>query len=108
MSETEEYDTKKKAIFEGMGKRGRQHILKIGYENWNPFEEPKDPRERIFGSDSLRASALVEEFCKLPGNEESVAVRKDLFDLCSGLFQEKPAQRPSFSFAAGLEKEWSK
>ncbi len=42
-----EYEIRKKAIFDTMSKRGQERILKMGYENWEPFQEPKDPRERI-------------------------------------------------------------
>ena len=42
-----EYEVKKRAIFDGMSKRGQQRILRLGYENWDPFQEPKDPREQI-------------------------------------------------------------
>ena len=54
-----EYEMRKKAIFDTMSKRGQERILRIGYENWNPFQEPKDPRERIFSSVSLKAGMLV-------------------------------------------------
>lgn len=87
MNDREEYEFKKKAIFDGMSKRGRERILKIGYENWNPFEEPKDPRERIFGSASIGAAALVREYCEARGKEESASMQKELFDICMGFLQ---------------------
>lgn len=94
-----EYEMKKKAIFDSMGKRGQERILRIGYENWEPFQEPKDPRERIFGSVSLQANAIVKEFCESAGGgEESVALHKELFDLCRGLIQGDPRARTIFLF----------
>ena len=39
----EEEEKRKKAIFESMSSRRQKHILKKGYENWDPFQEPKDP-----------------------------------------------------------------
>jgi hypothetical protein len=83
-----EEEVKKKAIFDGMSKRGQERILRIGYENWDPFQEPKDPRERIFSSASLKASALVKEFLQLhQDHQESTVLVKDLFELCKGLLQ---------------------
>lgn len=88
MTDNTERELKKKAIFDAMGKRGQERILRIGYENWDPFEEPKDPRERIFGSASLKAGALIEEFYRSVGDkEESVSLHKELFELCRGLLQ---------------------
>ena len=35
---------KKKAVFDAMSPRRQKHILnKVGYDNWDPFEKPKDP-----------------------------------------------------------------
>jgi hypothetical protein len=82
----QEREERKKAIFDGMSPRGQKRILRIGYENWDPFQEPKDPRELIFSSSSVKATALVAEFYRLHGGqEESVALHKELFDLCRGL-----------------------
>lgn len=95
----EEYEVKKKAIFDGMAKRGQERILRLGYENWDPFQEPKDPRERIFGSTSLKANAVIQRFYLSAGNmEESVSVHKDLFDLCRGLIQGEARARAILDF----------
>ena len=95
----QEYEMKKKAIFEGMAKRGQERILRMGYENWDPFQEPKDPRERIFSSASIKATAIVNEFYRSQsGQEESVALHKELFDLCRGILQDEPRARVIFEF----------
>jgi hypothetical protein len=105
MDDREEREYKKKAIFDSMAKRGQERILRIGYENWDPFEEPKDPRERIFGSDSLKAGALIREYYEATGNkEESVAVYKDLFDLCRDLLHGEPRAKVVVDFCAWLQK----
>ncbi|MFZ2446711.1 MAG: hypothetical protein WAW37_10165 [Syntrophobacteraceae bacterium] len=105
MSDREEYDYKKKAIFDGMSKRGQERILKIGYDNWEPFEEPKDPRERIFGSASLKAGALVRRFYESAGNkEESVAMHKELFDLCRGILQGEARAKTLYDFCTWYSK----
>ena len=81
-----EYEMRKKAIFNTMSKRGQERILRIGYENWNPFQEPKDPRERIFSSVSLKAGMLVKEFLEThQAAQESPALFKECFELCRGL-----------------------
>ncbi len=105
MSDREEYEFRKKAIFVGMAKSGRERILKIGYENWDPLEDPKDPWERIFSSESVKAGALVQEYYKAAGGKhESVAVNKDLFDLCRGLLQGESRAKTIVDFCAWLKK----
>ncbi|MGC9194232.1 MAG: hypothetical protein ACP5IL_02120 [Syntrophobacteraceae bacterium] len=106
MTDRDEYEVRKKAVFDGMGKRGQERILRIGYENWDPFEVPKDPRERIFSSASLKASALVREYfatAGIPG--ESVAVHKELFDLCRGFLQAESRAETIVDFCAWLRQK---
>jgi hypothetical protein len=107
MVESDEREFRKKAIFDGMSKRGRERVLKIGYENWDPFELPKDPRERIFSSASVRAGALVREYygSACGGKEESTAVHRELFELCLGLLQGDGRAKTLVDFCAWLHKK---
>ena len=34
---------RKQAIFDSMSPRRQKHILKRGFDKWDPFQEPKDP-----------------------------------------------------------------
>ncbi|MBP8646000.1 MAG: hypothetical protein KBH99_07765 [Syntrophobacteraceae bacterium] len=89
-----EVERRKRAIFDAMSRRGQERILRMGYENWDPFQEPKDPRERIFSGISLRASSLVKEFTAVHGGGDlSVEHTRDLFDFCRALLQGEPRAR---------------
>ena len=102
-----EREERKKAIFDGMSKRGQERILRMGYENWDPFQEPKDPRERIFGATSVKAGAIVGEFYRLghAGQEESVSLHKELFELCRGLLQGETRARVIFEFCSWYKEK---
>lgn len=106
MSDDEkEHEMRKKAIFDTMAKRGQERILKIGYENWDPFQQPKDPRERIFSSASLNATALVKEFLQTrQAAQESPALFKDLFELCRGLLQGEARAQLTIEFCAWYQQ----
>jgi hypothetical protein len=109
MVDDEEREIRKKGIFDSMGKRGQERILRLGYENWDPFQEPKDPRERIFSSASMRANMLVKIFLEsLGGQEESVALHKDLFDLCRGFLQGEPRAQAIFAFCSWYKENADK
>ena len=41
LSENEE--AQKRGIYEGLSARGRKFVDKMGYDVWDPFQEPKDP-----------------------------------------------------------------
>jgi hypothetical protein len=106
MHDIDEREFKKKAIFDGMSKRGQERVLKIGYDNWDPFEEPKDPRERIFGSASVKAGALVQEYYRSAGGkEESTAVHRELFELCLGLLHGEGRAKTVVDFCAWLKRK---
>lgn len=105
MEEHEEYELKKKAIFDSMSLRGRERILKIGYENWEPFPMPKDPRERIFGGASQKARGLVQEFSRShEGMEGAASLQKELFELARGLIQDEARAKTVIEFSAWLRE----
>ena len=84
----EEAEQKKKAIFESMGKRGKERILRIGYENWSPFADPKDPREQIRGSIALKADEIMRSFYASGGAaEEARAFHFELLELAAGFLR---------------------
>lgn len=105
-AEDQEVEFRKKAIFDSMSKRGQERILRIGYENWDPFQEPKDPRERIFSSASLRAGALIKVFLKEERvGEESVGMQKELFELCKGVLQGDARAKVLYKFCLWFAKK---
>lgn len=55
-------EDKKRAIFETMSPRGQRRILKIGYEKWDPFMEPKDPIDIRRDNTKRTTQQLVRDF----------------------------------------------
>jgi hypothetical protein len=104
--DSKEYEIRKKGIFDSMSKRGQERILKMGYDNWEPFQEPKDPRERIFGATSQQAMALVQEFYQSNGmSMESVSLHKELFELCRGLLVGEARAKAIHQFSVWLKEK---
>jgi hypothetical protein len=58
----EEAEQRKKAVFDAMSGRRQQHILKKGYQKWDPFQEPKDPIEIRRDKSKRTTQMLVREF----------------------------------------------
>jgi len=101
-----EYEVKKRAIFEGMAKRGQQRVLRLGYENWDPFQEPKDPRDTIRSVVALRADALVRQFyAASPGNEGARDFHKDLLDVAVGLLRGERRAQILFEFCKWFQRQ---
>ncbi len=59
---SQEVEDRKKAVFDSMSPRRQKHILKKGYEKWDPFEEPKDPIDIRKDKTKRTTQMLVREF----------------------------------------------
>lgn len=92
---------RKQAIFEGMSPRRQQHILKRGYEKWNPFEEPKDPID-IRRDDTQRTTQqLVRAFLQQCGQEKySNAYGRGVLEMALGIINHDDRFVGMFEFAA--------
>lgn len=56
-------EERKRAIYDAMSSRRQKHISeKIGYDKWDPFEEPKDPIDIRKDQSRRTAQQLVREF----------------------------------------------
>jgi hypothetical protein len=56
-------EDRKKAVFNAMSPRRQKHILnKVGFDNWDPFEMPKDPIDIRRDKSNRTSQMLVREF----------------------------------------------
>lgn len=95
----EEYERRKQAIFESMSKRGKQRILKMGYENWDPFLEPKDPRERLASGPTQEALELLKRFYETDDlGELARSHHRELFSIANGLIRGEAQSRVILAF----------
>jgi hypothetical protein len=96
----EQIEEKKKAIFDAMGKRGQKQILKNGYEEWNPFQEPKDPIDIRKDKTKRTSQDLIREFLSgVDHDEYSNAFAQGAFEMCLGIINEEEKIRGMYEFA---------
>jgi len=96
----DEEQIRKKAIFEGMSPRLQKHILKKGYDKWNPFEEPKDPIDMRTDKTKRTTQMLVREFLQTrDADKYSNAYGQGVFELCLGLINDDEKYKGMFEFA---------
>ena len=85
----EEEEKRKKAIFDSMSPRRQKHILKKGYEKWDPFQEPKDPIDIRKDKTKRTTQTLVREFLQTRSFEEySNAYGRGVFEICLGIIND--------------------
>ena len=85
----EEAEERKKAVFDAMAPRRQKHILKKGYEKWDPFEEPKDPIDIRKDSTKRTSQMLVREFLQSRSSEEySNAYGRGVLEMAIGIIND--------------------
>lgn len=106
----EEIEERKKAIFDAMGKRGQKQILKKGYEDWDPFQEPKDPIDIRKDKTRRTSQDLIREFLtRIDPDEYDNTFAQGAFEMCLGIINNDEKIKGMFKFAcwydALLKKE---
>ena len=104
--ETEKREIKKKAIFDGMSPRRRERILrKTGYENWDPFQEPKDPIDLRDQKVEQVASLMCRRFLMDSDFEDcSAEYLRSVKDICKGLIKGEEKYRAMYDFCRWYSK----
>lgn len=102
---SEDETKRKKAIFDSMSPRRQKHILKKGYEKWDPFQEPKDPIDIRKDKTKRTTQALVREFLQTMDSEEySNAYGRGVFEICLGIINDDERYRAMYDFSVWYNK----
>lgn len=81
-----EVKLRKQAIFDSMSPRRQKHILKIGFDKWDPFEEPNDPIDIRKDKTKRTTQMLVREFLQQSDREKcSTAYSGGVMEIALGL-----------------------
>lgn len=91
---------KKKAIFDGMSSRARKRVERIGYDRWNPFEEPKDPIDIRRDATQRTTQQLVRAFLQQSDHEKiSNAYSRGVLEMALGIINDDDRFVGMFEFA---------
>lgn len=100
----EQIEERKKAIFDAMGKRGQKQILKKGYEDWDPFQEPKDPIDIRKDKTRRTSQVLIREFLsQIDHDDYSNTLAQGALEMCLGIINDDEKIRGMFEFACWYE-----
>lgn len=96
----DEVEHRKKMVFDSMSSRRQQHILKKGYDKWDPFQEPKDPIDIRKDKTKRTTQVLVREFLQTrPGEAENNAYNRGVLEIALGIVNNEDRFRGMFEFA---------
>jgi len=97
---SKEAEERKKWVFDSMSPRRRNHILKKGYDKWDPFEEPKDPIDIRKDKTKRTTQVLVREFLQSCGSDEySNAYGRGVLEMALGIVNEEERFIGMYDFA---------
>ena len=96
----EESESRKKAVFDSMSPRRQKHILKKGYDKWDPFEEPKDPIDIRKDKTKRTTQMLVREFLQSRSSGEySNAYGRGVLEMALGIINDDERFIGMYDFA---------
>ena len=97
---SEELESRNKAVFDSMSPRRQKHILKKGYDKWDPFEEPKDPIDIRRDKTKRTTQMLVREFLQSRGSEGySNAYGRGVLEMALGIINDDERFIGMYEFA---------
>ena len=96
-----EDEVRKKAIFDSMSPRRQKHILnKQGYDEWDPFIEPKDPIDLRTDKTNRTAMDLARQFLQdCETADYSNAFGQGAWDMCLGIINDEDRYKGMYEFA---------
>ncbi len=102
---SQEAEERKKAVFDCMSPRRQKHILKKGYEKWDPFEEPKDPIDIRKDKTKRTTQMLVREFLQSRSSEGySNAFARGVLEMALGIVNEDDRFLGMYEFVCWHQK----
>ncbi len=87
MSElSEDKSAQKRQIYDNLSSRARKYVDKIGYDAWDPFQQPNDPFDLRRFTTEKTARAMAMGFLQQRKEEHySNNYAKAVLDMCMGL-----------------------
>ncbi|MCF8030226.1 MAG: hypothetical protein K9K39_04975 [Desulfohalobiaceae bacterium] len=99
-------EERKRAIYESLSPRRRKFIDRIGFEEWDPFQEPKHPFDIRKDRTSRTASQIVEAFYReMDCEAASMAYRNGVQEMCMGIFNWDERYRGMYEFCRWYMEE---
>ena len=98
----EEAERRKRAIYDSLSARRKKYIDRIGYDKWDPFEEPKDPIDIRRDTTQRTTQQLVREFLQSrpPEAPYSNAYGQAVMEMAIGIVNDDERYQAMLEFAA--------
>lgn len=103
---TAEQQAFKRALYERMNPRRRKFIDKIGYDNWDPFQEPKQPLDLRRDRTSRTLQQLISDFMQASqGRGKDPAWQRGVAECALGIIKKDEKYQGIFEFCLWYAKQ---
>ncbi|MDL2272901.1 hypothetical protein LJC23_07735 [Desulfovibrio sp. OttesenSCG-928-I05] len=89
---------RKRAIYETMSPRGKRFVDKLGFDAWDPFQEPKDPLDIRTDVTRRTTQQLVRLFLQSRNGPVDNAYSQGVLDCALGLVNKDEKFRGVYEF----------
>ena len=102
----EDAASQKRAIYEAMSLRGKKYVDKMGYETWDPFQDPKDPLDIRTDVTKRTARQLVARFIQetTPADGGGNAYSQGVLECALGIVNKDDKCKGIFEFCIWYEQ----
>lgn len=99
-------EARKKAVFESMSPRRQKHILKRGFDKWDPFQEPKDPIDIRRDKTKRTTQQLVRAFLQSCDHESySNAYGGGVLEIALGIINDDDRYKGMYEFSIWYQEQ---
>ena len=101
----DEIEIRKKAVFDSMSPRRKAHIQKKGYEQWDPFTEPKDPIDIRKDKTKRTTQMQVREFLQtMTTKKYSNAQGSGVLEIALGIINDDDKYKGMYDFSCWYQE----
>lgn len=96
---------RKRGIYEAMSARGKKYVDRIGYDKWDPFQEPKEPLDIRTDATRRTTRQLVHRFLRERAPDGAGnAYGQGVLECALGLVNRDEKIRGAFEFCIWYER----
>lgn len=104
-----EQEEQKRNIYAQMSPRRRKFVDRIGYENWDPFQAPKEPLDMRRERTGRTLQELVRDFMRdNDGGAHDEAWKKGASECALGIFRRDERYQGIFAFCLWYQRQLKK
>lgn len=107
MSElSEEKASQKRQIYESLSHRARKFVDKVGYDAWDPFQQPNDPFDlRRFTTDRTARAMAMGFLQQRKEDHYSNNYARAVLDMCMGLVDKDERYLAMYEFSCWYREQ---